>query len=55
MQQENYGRKLELAMGQGACVIVENISENFDPAIVAIINKEIFEIQGDKYIKFNDN
>ena len=31
-------------MASGACVIVENISENIDPAIMAVVNKEIFEI-----------
>lgn len=41
-------------MAQGATVICENISEIIDPAVNAIINKEILEIQGDKYIKFND-
>ncbi len=41
-------------MSQGATVICESITENIDSAITAVINKELIEIQGDLYIKFND-
>lgn len=41
-------------MSQGATVICESITENMDTAITAIISKDLIEIQGDVYIKFND-
>jgi dynein heavy chain len=36
-------------------VICENIGEYIDPAINSIVCKEIYEVSGDKYIRFNDN
>jgi len=53
-QQENYSRRLEVAMTQGLTVICENMTENVEPPIKAVINRELSEIQGDKYIRFND-
>ena len=53
-QQENFSRKLELAMAQGLTVICENMGESVEPPVKAVIDKELSEIQGDKYIRFND-
>ena len=41
-------------MAQGFTVIVENLGENFDPSINAVVARDLIEIQGDIYIKYND-
>lgn len=34
---------------------MENVGESFDSMMTAVINRELVEISGEKYIKFNDN
>lgn len=55
LQNDNYARKLEPALLSGATVICENVGEVIDPAISSIMCREVYDISGDKYIKFNDN
>lgn len=55
MTSENYSRQLEPALLAGSIVICENVGDVIDPSINSIVCREIFEIQGEKYIKFNDN
>jgi hypothetical protein len=39
----------------GATVICEGIGETVDSVINSIVCKDVYEVGGDKYIKFNDN
>ena len=48
-------RKLETALFQGGNVICEGFTEEFDPALAPLIYRDIQEVKGEKYIKFNDN
>lgn len=55
LSMDNYARKLEPALMTGLIVICENLGDSIDPTLQSIAYKEIFEVKGDKYIKFNDN
>ncbi len=48
-------RKLETAIFQGATVICEGVGEVIEPAISSVVYRDIQEVKGEKYIKFNDN
>jgi len=48
-------RKLETALFQGGNVICEGFTEDFDPQLTPLVFRDVLEIKGDRYIKFNDN
>ena len=36
-------------------MICENFPEAIDPALNSVVYREVFEMKGDTYLKFNDN
>ncbi len=36
-------------------MLCENVMESIDPVMNSIIFREVYEVGGDQYIKFNDN
>ncbi len=55
LKSEKYVRKLETALFQGGNVICEGLTEELDPALTPLVFREVQEIKGERYIKFNDN
>ena len=52
--QSNATLQLQMALQSGSLVFCENSGDCSNPALLAIIKKELVHIQGDRYIKFND-
>ena len=42
-------------MFQGGTIVIEGFHEAFDPSLNSIVYKEVQDIKGDRYIKYNDN
>lgn len=55
LSNDNYIRKLETALFQGGNVICEGFVDVIDPSLNSLIYRDIQEVKGEKYIKFNDN
>lgn len=51
----NYTRTLENAIQFGTPVLLENVAEELDPSLEAILLKSTFKQQGVEYMKFGEN
>ena len=51
---EDYQKKLESAIFMGETVICEEVQETLDTGIMAVVSKDLYEVNGDKYLKIND-
>lgn len=53
--QADFVRCLENALSLGACVLIENVSENLDPILDPILTRQIITKGGQKTIQLGDN
>lgn len=55
LSDSNYTRTLENAIQFGTPVLLENVGEELDPSLEAILLKSTFKQQGVEYMKFGEN
>lgn len=62
MKEANYVQQIELAVRAGQIILLEDVTENIDPALDPIIQKQLIKKGGrwvikikDKEIEYNDN
>lgn len=62
VKESNYIQQIELAVKLGSTIVLEDVTENIDPALDPIITKQVIRKQGrlvikikDKEIEYNEN